>query len=89
GARSSLYFENYPVAAKTGTTTNYRDGWIIGYTPSIAAGVWVGNNNNSPMIKLGEGLAGPIWHAFMNQALPKFPNENFTPPENKIPKELE
>lgn len=81
GARSSLYFENYPVAAKTGTTTNYRDGWTIGYTPSIVAGVWVGNNDNSSMTKLGEALAGPIWHGFMLQALPKFPVETFFPPE--------
>ena len=89
GTRSSLYFENYPVAAKTGTTTNYKDGWTIGYTPSIVAGVWAGNNDNSQMSKKpGVTIVGPIWRAFMNQALPKFPKENFTPPENKIPKEL-
>ncbi len=70
GTRSLLYFENYQVAAKTGTTQSYKDGWVIGYTPSIVAGVWVGNNNNSPMSKQpGIVLAGPIWRRFMEKAL--------------------
>ena len=77
GPRSNLYFENYQVAAKTGTTQNYQDGWVVGYTPTIVTGVWVGNNNNSPMTKLGEALAGPIWRAFLEKALLKFPKENF------------
>jgi len=84
GANSALYFENYQVAAKTGTTNNYRDAWTIGYTPNIAAGVWVGNNDNTSMSKKpGVVLAGPIWRAFMLEALAKFPNESFTPPEKK------
>jgi len=70
GIRSLLYFENYQVAAKTGTTQSYKDGWVIGYTPSIVAGVWVGNNNNSPMSKQpGIVLAGPIWRRFMEKVL--------------------
>lgn len=82
GANSALHFENYQVAAKTGTTNNYRDAWTIGYTPNIAAGVWVGNNDNTSMSKKpGVVLAGPIWRAFMLEALAKFPKENFTPLE--------
>lgn len=69
GWHSRLYFENYKVSAKTGTTQNYKDGWTIGYTPSIVVGVWVGNNDNTPMEKLGEALAGPIWRAFMEKVL--------------------
>ncbi len=70
GSRPLLYFENYQVAAKTGTTQNYKDGWVIGYTPSIVTGVWVGNNNNSPMSKQpGIVLAGPIWRRFMEKVL--------------------
>ena len=59
-----------PAAAKTGTTNDYRDAWTVGYTPQIAAGVWVGNTDNSKMEYLS-GLAGaaPIWHAVMNYAL--------------------
>jgi len=81
GLRCSMYFENYQVAAKTGTTQDFRDGWIIGYTPSIAVGVWAGNNNNAPMQKIGESLAGPIFHSFMEKILPKFPKEEFKKPE--------
>ena len=81
GLRSALYFEDYQVAAKTGTTQNYRDGWIIGYTPSFVAGVWAGNNDNSSMWKEpGIVVAGPIWRAFMEKVLPKFPKETFNKP---------
>jgi penicillin-binding protein 1A len=78
GPRSNLYFENYQVAAKTGTTDNSRDGWLIGYTTSIVTGIWVGNNDNSPMLKkAAELLAGPIFNKFMKKALLKYPPEKF------------
>jgi membrane peptidoglycan carboxypeptidase len=56
-----------PAAAKTGTTNDVRDAWTVGYTPQIVTGVWVGNNNNSPMGDdvSGSNAAGPIWHAIM------------------------
>ncbi|PIP75248.1 hypothetical protein COW86_04850, partial [Candidatus Kuenenbacteria bacterium CG22_combo_CG10-13_8_21_14_all_39_9] len=74
GLRSPLYFENEQVAVKTGTTQNYRDGWTIGYTPSLSVGVWVGNNNNVPMSKEpGVVLAGPIFHEFLEKVLLKYP----------------
>ncbi len=83
GARSVLYFENYSVAAKTGTTDDFKDAWTIGYTPSIVVGVWAGNNDNSPSNKKpGVVLAGPIWKAFLLEVLPKLPKENFTKPES-------
>jgi membrane peptidoglycan carboxypeptidase len=84
GASSSLYFPGRDVAVKTGTTNDYKDAWIIGYTPSLVVGTWVGNNDNTPMDKKVAGyIAGPLWHQFMNQALVKYPNEVFTPPEVK------
>ena len=84
GPRSNLYFENYQVAAKTGTSEDSRDGWLIGYTPSIVTGVWVGNNDNTPMKKkAAELLAGPIFHKFMERALAKYPPENFPKPETE------
>jgi 1A family penicillin-binding protein len=82
GSHSPLFFPGYQVAAKTGTTQDFRDAWTIGYTPSLVVGVWVGNNNNSPMEeKPGVVLAGPIWHNFFEKALLKFPKENFRKPE--------
>jgi len=80
GLNSKLYFPDRQVAVKTGTTNDYRDGWIIGYTPSLVTGVWVGNNNNVAMAKEpGTVLAGPIWRAFLDKTLPRFPNETFAP----------
>lgn len=82
GPSSNLYFPDYQIAAKTGTTENYRDAWTIGYSPTIVTGVWVGNNNNKSMSKQpGVVLAGPIFHNFMEQSLPLFPKENFKTPE--------
>lgn len=72
GPNSDLYLgNNMPVAAKTGTTNENKDAWTVGYTPNLAAAVWVGRNDNKPM-KEGVGgsmAAAPIWHAFMKQAL--------------------
>ena len=71
GANSPLYFENRPVAVKTGTTNDYRDVWVIGYTPSIVIGMWGGNNDNTPIRQerqLGLVLA-PIWRKAMATAL--------------------
>jgi len=57
------------VAVKTGTTENSRDAWTIGYTPDIAIGVWVGNNDNTEMLSGGSDMAGPIWRQAMGQAI--------------------
>ena len=74
GLNSALYFKDYSVSAKTGTTQNYQDAWTIGYSSSIVTGVWVGNNNNASMSKEpGVVLAGPIFHSFMEKALIKLP----------------
>lgn len=65
-----------PVAVKTGTTNDEKDAWTIGYTPQLAIGVWVGNNDNKPMRGVGGSLgAGPIWRntitSFLKDAKPK------------------
>jgi len=75
GPRSHLYFENYKVAAKTGTTDDFRDCWAVGYTPSITVGVWIGNSNNEPMIRKQPAatVAGPIFHSFLEKVLPNLP----------------
>lgn len=74
-------FPGYDVAAKTGTTNESRDAWTVGYTPSIAIGVWAGNNDNTPMVKEIAGyIVAPMWHEVMNFALNKYPNEVFPEP---------
>lgn len=82
GSRSHLYFENYQVAAKTGTTDDFKDCWTIGYTPYIVVGVWTGNNNNTPMIKKQPAatVAGPIFHNFLEKILINYPRETFLKP---------
>lgn len=59
-----------PAAGKTGTTSDYRDAWFIGYTPDLIAGVWVGNDDNAPMNRVtGSGLPAQIWRGFMAEAM--------------------
>ncbi|MBX3003069.1 MAG: transglycosylase domain-containing protein [Anaerolineales bacterium] len=69
GANSVLNLP-FPAAAKTGTTTDFRDNWTMGYTPDVAVGVWVGNPDNTAM-QGTSGLSGaaPIWAEFMQQAV--------------------
>ena len=89
GADSALYFSGYHVADKTGTTNDYRDAWIIGYTPSLAAGAWAGNNNNAPMEKKIAGfIIAPLWHEFMAYAFTRYPPQNFTAPDPEPNSEL-
>lgn len=76
-------------AAKTGTTTDFRDNWTLGYTPNLAVGVWAGNADNAPMYRVtGVTGAGPIWHDFMEQALRNLPELDFTPPGGIVEKEI-
>jgi 1A family penicillin-binding protein len=67
-------------AVKTGTTENYRDAWTIGYTPSLVAGVWAGNNDNRSMTKAASAVSSPIWREFMQKALAGRPAEQFDRP---------
>ena len=81
GINNALYFNNYQVAAKTGTTQYFNDAWTIGYNPSFVVGVWVGNNNNASINKkTGIGLAAPIWRKVMEKLLTSKAPENFTKP---------
>ena len=78
-----------PAAAKTGTTTDWRDNWTIGYTPDVVTGVWVGNANNEPMQRVsGVDGAGPIWHDFMELVLRGQPEREFERPPGLITAEI-
>jgi 1A family penicillin-binding protein len=70
-------------AVKTGTTQNFRGALTVGYTPSVAVGVWVGNNDNTPMDRLAGSLgAAPIWKQIIEEYLKDRPSEDFFMPEN-------
>lgn len=80
-ASSPFNFGDRPVAAKTGTTNDYRDVWVIGYTPSVVIGMWGGNNDNSPIDKKTSGLVlAPIWHKAMAAAIGTSSIEYFPDP---------
>ncbi|HNW96379.1 MAG TPA: transglycosylase domain-containing protein [Candidatus Paceibacterota bacterium] len=79
-----LEISGHQVAAKTGTTQDYRDAWTFGYTPSLVVGVWAGNNNFTPMTT-GSGsilAAVPMWHNFIVEALKDKQPETFPKPES-------
>src|SRR3989344_4754915 len=72
GPNSWLHIAGKEVAVKTGTTDDKRDNWTVGFTKEVVIGVWVGNNDNSPMNeKLASGVTGaaPIWNRIMREAL--------------------
>ena len=71
GANSPLILPDRKIAAKTGTTDDFRDAWTLGYTPSLASAFWFGNINSTPMIRGADGVfvAAPAWHEFMEAAL--------------------
>jgi membrane carboxypeptidase/penicillin-binding protein PbpC len=74
----------FAAAVKTGTTTDYRDNWTIGYSSERIIGVWVGNADNAPMLDIsGVDGAGPIWHDLMLAAHPHTPAD-FSRPQNVV-----
>ncbi|MBN1582924.1 MAG: transglycosylase domain-containing protein [Anaerolineae bacterium] len=88
GEQSVLYIGR-PAAAKTGTTTDWRDNWTIGYTPDLVAAVWTGNADNAPMYHVsGITGAGPIWHDLMVSALKERPPQEFERPDGLVEVEI-
>jgi len=79
GRVNPLFIPGKNVAAKTGTTQEFRDAWTLGYTPSLAVGVWVGNNDATFMHPgtIGSKVAAPLWRAFMEQELAQKDAEPF------------
>lgn len=87
GTRSYLVIPGKTVSVKTGTTDQKRDNWTIGYTPSYVVGVWVGNNDNTPLDpRIASGVTGasPIWNRVMQAALKGKKNEEFKVPSNVV-----
>jgi len=69
GTGKSARLEDRPTAGKTGTTQDFHDAWFVGFTADLVCGVWVGNDNNAPMVKATGGtLPAHVFHAFMTAA---------------------
>jgi membrane peptidoglycan carboxypeptidase len=89
GCNSALHWSNRQVAAKTGTTDNFKDAVTVAFTPDIAAAIWVGDilNNNYTMVQGSDGVfvASPGMHTFIDQALAGVPgNRWFTKPADVV-----
>ncbi|MCA9302453.1 transglycosylase domain-containing protein [Candidatus Nomurabacteria bacterium] len=84
GTGSLLNIPGHKVAVKTGTTNDLRDNYAVGYTPIVAVGVWVGNNNNEAMSNVASGITGatPIYHRFMAAFLEGKEEQKFEAPSN-------
>src|SRR3989344_4115310 len=80
GPNSPLYFPGKDVAAKTGTTNDNKDAWVLGYSTSIVAGAWAGNNIPESMNQISGLIVTPMWRQFMAIAHEKYPPGEFTPP---------
>jgi penicillin-binding protein 1A len=69
GTGKAARLEDRPTAGKTGTTQDFHDAWFVGFTADLVCGVWVGNDNNMPMVKATGGtLPAHIFHTFMSDA---------------------
>lgn len=86
GPYSTLYVPCFTVAVKTGTTNDLKDNWTVGYTPNLAVGVWVGNNDGTAMKSVASGISGAsvIWNKAMKEFLKGKPDQPFTAPEDVV-----
>jgi penicillin-binding protein 1A len=74
-----------PAAGKTGTTSDFRDAWFVGYTPDLVAAVWIGNDNYKRMNEsYGGNVPARIWARFMKAALAKTPKHDFVLPAGEV-----
>ncbi len=87
GCGGDLTLPGRHVGAKTGTTQDFRDNWTVGFTPTLATAVWVGNPDYTPLANNSTGIVGaaPIWHSFMMQALASTPDQWFPTPAGVDP----
>jgi penicillin-binding protein 1A len=74
-----------PAAGKTGTTSDYKDAWFVGFTPDLVASVWVGYDTGEYLNGItGGGLPATIWRTFMQKALAKIPARDFIKPNGVV-----
>lgn len=86
GVNSLLNIPGRTVAVKTGTTNDKRDNWTVGGNSQALVGVWVGNNDNKPMLNVASGISGasPIWRRVLLEALTNKPNVGFEIPSGIV-----
>jgi penicillin-binding protein 1A len=78
-----------PVAGKTGTTSDYKDAWFVGFVPQLVCAVWVGNDDNTPMNKVTGGLIpAQMWNDFMKVAVRDMKRLDFGKPRGLVSKAI-
>jgi penicillin-binding protein 1A len=76
-----------PAAGKTGTTSDFRDAWFVGYTPDLVTAVWIGNDDYKRMNEsFGGNIPARIWARYMKAALAKTPKHDFAFPRDEVRK---
>jgi membrane carboxypeptidase/penicillin-binding protein len=88
-ARSVSSRMRFPAAGKTGTTNDNRDAWFAGYTPRLAALVWVGYDKPRSIGRTGSQAALPIWTDFMGRTSDWLVTEDFVPPPGIVFREVD
>ena len=76
-------------AGKTGTTSNYRDAWVIGYSPRILSLVWIGFDDAHSVRLAGGDACVPIWCAYMNRIVGMVPDVDWKRPDDVITREID
>jgi penicillin-binding protein 1A len=72
GTATAAAIPGYDLAGKTGTTSDYKDAWFVGYTGGFVTAVWVGKDDATPMRRVtGAGAPAAIWKSFMQASLPR------------------
>jgi len=78
-----------PIAGKTGTTSDYRDAWFVGFVPQLVCSAWVGNDDNSPTHKMTGGwVPAMMWKEYMTEALKGIPAQNFPRPKHLVKRKV-
>ncbi len=80
GTGTNASIPNVPVAGKTGTTTEYKDAWFIGFTPYYTAAVWMGHDDPEPMSFVGGSYPARLWKAIMQEIHKDLPSKSFQQP---------
>lgn len=92
GPNSQLNVSGRPIAVKTGTTNNQVDNWTVGWSKNAMVGVWVGNNDNTPMKQVASGLTGasPIWRRILLETLARgYKDDPFPVPSGIVQKSVD
>lgn len=78
------WFDGRPIAGKTGTSQDGKDGWFVGFSPQISCAVWTGDDQNQISGLSGVGTAGEVWARFMAEALRNLPYKDFERPAGLV-----